>query len=79
MATRTKLIRSASLQRVFDAAIAKLLCRLVSRCFYKSICVCFHDNVEFSGIRCIQEKVYRQSPDSATETFLPIFLAVCRI
>jgi len=27
----------------------------------------------------IQEKVYRQSPDGATETFLPIFLAVCRI
>jgi len=33
-----KLIRSASLQRVFDAAIAKLLWRLVSRCFYMSIC-----------------------------------------
>jgi len=34
-----KLIRSASLQLVFDAAISKLLWRLVSRCFYMSICV----------------------------------------
>jgi len=73
MAIRTKLIRSASLQCVFDAAIDKLLCRLVSRCFYKSISVCFYDNV------AIQEKVYRQSPDGVTERFLPIFLAVCRI
>jgi len=30
-----KLIRSASLQLVFDAAISKLLWRLVSLCFYK--------------------------------------------
>jgi len=35
-----KLIRSASLQRVFDAAIAKLLCRLVSRCFYNYFDLC---------------------------------------
>jgi len=34
-----KLIKSASLQLVFDAAIPKLLWRLVSRCFYMSICV----------------------------------------
>jgi len=27
----------------------------------------------------IQQNIYRQSPDGATETFLPIFLAVCRI
>jgi len=27
----------------------------------------------------IQEKVYRQSPDGATESFSSIFLAVCRI
>jgi len=49
-----KLIRSASLQRVFDAAIAKLLCRLV--CFYQSICVCFYDNVELRLMRCISKK-----------------------
>jgi len=46
-----KLIRSASLQRVFDAAIAKLLCHLVSRCFNKSICVCFYDSVKLSRMR----------------------------
>jgi len=41
-----KLIRSASLQLVFVAAISKLLQRLVSRCFYMSICVLFYDKVE---------------------------------
>jgi len=51
-----KLIRNASLQRVFDAAIAKLLWRLVSRCFYESICVCFYDNVELSRMRCNSTK-----------------------
>jgi len=51
-----KLIISASLQRVFDAAIAKLLCLLVSRCFYKAICVCFYDNVELRLMRCISKK-----------------------
>jgi len=52
----SKAHKSAPLQLVFDAAIAKLLCRLVSRCFYKSICVCFYDNVELSRIRCNSRK-----------------------
>jgi len=78
----TKLIRSASLQLVFDAAISKLLWRLVSRCFYTSICI-------FSTIRlkwlvqfeCVVmwQNVYRQSPDGDREMFLSIMLAVCRI
>jgi len=79
---RAKLIRSASLQLVFNAAISKLLWRLVSRCFYMSICV-------FSTIRlkwlvqfeCLvmRQNVYRQSPDSDREMFLNIMLAVFRI
>jgi len=71
-----KPIRSASLQRVLDAAIAKLLCRLVSRCFYMSICVCFYDNVELRRMRCISTK---QSPDGYTEMSLTVMYAVCRL
>jgi len=71
-----KLIRSASLQRIFDAAIAKLLWRLVSRCFYVAISVFFYDNVELTRMA---QNVYRQSPDGDTERFLTIILAVCRI
>jgi len=41
-----KLVRSASLQLVFDAAITKLLWRLVSRCFYMAIRVFVYDKVE---------------------------------
>jgi len=77
-----KLIRSASLQLVFDAAISKLLWRLVSRCFYMPICV-------FSTIRlkwlvqfeCVVmwQNVYRQSPDGNREIFKNIMLAVFRI
>jgi len=71
-----KLIRSASLQRVFDAAISKLLCRLVSRCFGMSIYVCFYDNVELRRMRCISTK---QSPDGDTEMSLTVRYAVCRL
>jgi len=71
-----KLTRSASLQHVFDAAIAKLLCRLVSRCFYKSICVLFYDNVELKLMRCNSTK---QSPDGDTEMSLTVMYAVCRL
>jgi len=35
---RAKLIRSTSLQLLFDVAVSKLLWRLVSLCFYMSIC-----------------------------------------
>jgi len=49
-----KLIRSASLQRVFDAASAKLLCRLVCRCFCMSICVW----TTLNGGECV---VFRQN------------------
>jgi len=62
----SKLIRSASLQRVFDVAIAKLLWRLVCRCFYMSICVFFYDNVE---LKRMGQNVYRQSPDGDKERF----------
>jgi len=71
-----KLIGNASLQRVFDAAIAKLHWRLVSRCFYVTNCVFFYDNVELRLMRCNSTK---QSPDSNTEMSLTIYLAVCRI
>jgi len=71
-----KLIRSASLQRVFDAAIAKLLFRLVCRCFYKSICVCFYDNVELRLMHCNSTK---QSPDGDTGMSLTVMYAVCRL
>jgi len=54
------------LQHVFDAAIAKLLCRLVSRCFYMSICVCFYDNVELSRMRCKFDKTFIDSRQMAT-------------
>jgi len=73
----TKLIRNASLQRVFDAAIAKLLWRLVCRCFYMAICVFFYDNVK---LRRMAQNVYRQSPDGDTERlFLTVIYAVCRL
>jgi len=71
-----KLIRSASLQCIFDAAIAKLLWRLVSRCFHMSICVFFYDNVE---LRWMGPNVYWQSPGGDTERFLTVMHAVCRL
>jgi len=54
-----KLIRSASLQLVFDAAISKLFWRLVSRCFYMSICIFFYHKVEVTRtirMRCNMTK-----------------------
>jgi len=74
-----KLIRSASVKRVFDAAIAKLLWRLVSRCFYMSICVFSTMTLNWGKCVLMGQNVYRQSPDGDTDRFLTIILAVCRI
>jgi len=79
---RAKLIRSTSLQLVFDAAISKLLWRLVSRCFYMSICVFSTIGLKWLvQFECVVmwENVYRQSPDGNREIFKNIMLGVFRI
>jgi len=70
-------IRSALLQLVFDAAISKLLWRLVSRCFYMSMCVFFYDKTEVTRYNVTKSLSTVAKGDR--EMFESIMLAVCRI
>jgi len=74
-----KLIRSASLQLVFNVAISKLLWRLVTHCFYMSICVVFYDKVEVTRTIRMRCNVTTHLSTDDREIFLNTMLAVFRI
>jgi len=75
-----KLIRSASLQRVFDAAIAKWLWRLVSRCFYITICVFSTITLNWGEWhKTFIDSRHSQMATGDTERFLTVMYAVCRL